>query len=783
MFVSNASSAGGYQIARSVRMRSSAPGYFSRTPSVAGNLQTVTWSGWVKKSSQAVAQRVFGATTSNTQGFLLFQSTDTLMISEVNGTTVQFKLETVQLFRDPNAWYHIVFILDTTNATLGERLRLYVNGSRVTAFSTAVYPPQNYSSLSINTVNPHFIGNSVNSLDGNIADVTFIDGTAYGPSSFGKTDSITGVWSPIKYSGSYGTNGFFLNFNDNSASTAAAIGRDTSPNGNNYTPTNISVTSGSTYDSALDTPLGSGGADRGNYCSLNAISPNPGNKLSPVDGNLTLLMSTGTNAYFGCPGSFVMTSGKWYWECLMGAKDSAAGQWYQLGIISSDIVWPSGTNIGGNIGGYCYINDGTLGTAGGGSPAVSGTYGAVFTTGDVIGIAFDADNGTLLFYKNGVSQGTAFTAITNISSGFVPAFEIYRSAGTVQTMFPNFGQRPYSYLAPAGFRSLHTGSIVAPTIKKSNLFFDATTYSGTGVARSVVNGGLQSDLLWIKNRNGSTNYSNQLQDSSRGAARQLFSDSSAVEVASTTMVTSFNSNGFSVSTSPQVNGNANSLVAWQWKKGAATGFDIVVYTGTGANATVPHALGAAPKLILVKAVSPTIRDWRTYHSNLTSSAYALSLNLNVAEQLDATSWNSTAPTSTVFSVGTSLLTNASSGTFISYLFAEIPGFSRIGKYTGNGLVDGPFVNCGFRPRWLLTKRADAASSWWLQDTMRSQTNPMNALLFAELAGLEYTTAGVECDFLSNGFKPRHTNAGGNASGGRYIFMAFAENPFKYALAR
>ena len=270
---------GGYTIARSVRLRSSASAYFNRTQT-SGNRRTYTYSAWVKRGNLTTKQNLFGTivypTPSNYQSYWSFLADNTFEIALYSGSSYLGQLITTQVFRDPSAWYHIVVQVDTTQATSSNRLKLYVNGTQVTSFSTTNYPSQNTDTF-INT-DTYQVGigrvapfSGTEYFDGYMAEINFIDGQALTPSSFGETDSITGVWKPKAYSGTYGTNGFELNFSDNSASTAATIGKDYSGNGNNWTPNNISVTAGATYDSMQDVPTLTS-ATAANYAVLNPLS-------------------------------------------------------------------------------------------------------------------------------------------------------------------------------------------------------------------------------------------------------------------------------------------------------------------------------------------------------------------------------------------------------------------------------------------------------------------------------------------------------------------------------
>lgn len=323
-----------------------------------------------------------------------------------------------------------------------------------------------------------------------------------------------------------------------------------------------------------------------------------------------------------------------------------------------------------------------------------------------------------------------------------------------------------------------------PVINRGDDYFAVVTYTGNGTSQTISGLRFQPDFVWIKGRSGATDHA--LYDAQRGVQSRLESNTTDAQVTSDNGVTAFNSDGFSIGSLAQVNTNGATYVAWCWKEGATQGFDIVTYTGTGANATVGHGLGVAPSMIIVKGRTGAATSWLVYHQfmNATPAAGYLVLNTTAAYAALSTVWNSTSPTSSVFSVGTNASTNANTINYVAYLFAEVAGFSRFGSYTGNGSADGPFVFCGFRPRFVLFKRTDSSTNgnWMLLDSVRDTYNVEEKVLFANLSNAEAT--GGQADFLSNGFKIR-TGAGSNVneSGGTYIFAAFAENPQKFALAR
>ena len=781
---------GGYQISRSVRLRSSASAYLNRTFGTPTSGTTWTWSGWVKFGtigSGALFEAGTGA--SNTFHRCTFgqvsQELNWRQVTPVGGLAAE--KGTTQLFRDPSAWYHIVCVWDTNNGTAADRQRVYVNGVQVTAFSASTNPSSGLVSYFNTSGYVHYlgavnIGGLGNYFDGYLTEINFIDGQALTPSSFGETNAVTGVWQPKKYGGTYGANGFYLNFSDNSGVTATTIGKDYSGNGNNWTPNNISVTAGVTYDSMTDVPTLTS-ATAANFATLNPLSQSTGGSAVPSNGNLTLSQATNNIQVASTIG---MSAGKWYYEhtiTVLGGENS-------VGIGPSTAAAAAGTTTGQ----YGYYYNGNKYISG----AIS-AYGAAYTTGDVIGVAYDADTGSLTFYKNGTSQGVATTGIT----GTMFALAATRSAGGQNSSNLNFGQRPFSYTPPTGFVALNTYNLPAPTISNGASYMAATLYTGNGTSQTIantVNGvNFQPDFVWVKGRSGATGHN--LSDSVRGTASTLFSNTTGAENASSSRINAFNSNGFSVGNDTDVSTNTATYVGWQWNAGGSTvtnttgtisaqvranptaGFSVVTYTGIGAARTVGHGLGVAPSFIIFKNRS-AVSTWIVYSTAWSNpGTNYLQLNSTLALQNDGTGqfFNSTAATSSVFSIGTSNDVGGNGSNYVAYCFAPVAGYSAFGRYTGNGSTDGPFVYLGFRPRMIMCKRTDAISNWNMADAMRPEYNPADKILLANSSSAELSSYPV--DFTANGFKVRNTEGGYNTNGGTHIYMAFAENPFKLSLAR
>ena len=784
--LAGASGQQGYFLNRSVRTRSSASAYFNRTPSASGSQTIWTYSAWIKRGILNVTPFLLSAAepSGTTDYDAIDLSGDTLRIYFRGGNSGY--LQTTQVLRDPSSWYHIIVSVDTTQATSSNRIKLYINGVQVTAFSTATYPIQNYATyFNINgrktTIGATALPTPSGFYDGYMTEINFIDGQALTPTSFGAYDVLTGVWQPKKYVGTYGTNGFYLNFNDNSAATAAAIGKDSSGNGNNWTPNNISVTAGVTYDSMTDVPTLTS-TTTANYCVLNPLYT-LGSAKTFADGNLKCLgtANAGAQAY-GTP-TIQSIIGKFYLEAIPSNLDSTTSSY--IGGFSTSVAYYAPT-------GQLYN----------GSSWVA--YGASYTTNDVIGLAFDTVAGTIEFFKNGVSQGQRTGLL--LSAGF-DIFSSSNAASVVPSWTFNFGQRPFTYTPPTGFNRLNTYNLPAPTIANGAAYMAATTYTGTGTTQSIantVNGvNFQPDFVWFKSR--AMTYAHALFDSVRGVTKGLETNSTAAELTSTAGndLSAFTSTGFTVG-APQnwnsPNNAASNPVAWQWKASNAAavtntsgsrtsqvsanpsaGFSIVAYNGNGtAGATVGHGLGIAPSWIILKNTSST-QAWTVGTAQPAGWDRYMTLNSTDAVTLDGTVWNTTNPTSSVFTLGTSLRVNGNGGSYVAYCFAEISGYSKFGSYTGNGSADGTFVYLGLRSRFILIKNTTSASNWMIMDTSRLGYNVNNYTLSPNLSGTEQGYTPL--DILSNGFKIRTTDANWNTSGNTYIYAAFAENPFKLALAR
>jgi hypothetical protein len=956
---------GGYQISRSVRLRSSASAYFNRTPASAGDRQKFTISFWMKRGTIGTLDLFTG---NNANGFLGgFRSDNTLYLYDAGAASGGMQIWSQRVFRDPSAWYHIVIAVDTTQATDSNRFKVYINGIQETISTWNVgagasrYPSLN-ANFDWNNTNSHEIGYALNYgyFDGYFTEFNNVSGQQLDASSFGETNAITGVWQPKKYGGTYGTNGFYLPFSDNSgadsfgigvdksaealnrvelgntsvgytilgtmtfasagaaqvhlrdnnSSTAAAdpaglttntalgydFGRaikirkiatltaaasgtavtsifniqysddnvtwttvtgsatthtfsaglaqsnttDIDDNGshrywrlrylsgttagnfwiatldmyvnnigpNSWFPVNISTTAGATYDSMLDVPTlyADGGNGRGNYATLNALQDN----ATLVNGNLD---ATSLSSYSGRKATMQLpTTGKWYWETTVSNTSTTAGNWFIFGMVTNSFALTSAAVGAANAISFGDRNDSVSGVFNE-TTTVFSSASINFATNDILQCAYDADSGKFWFGKNNSWYDSSGTTTGNPATGSNQTltasakewFPFFQGNNTSSVANLNFGQRPFSYTPPTGFKALNTQNLPTPTISNGASYMAATTYTGTGSALSVsnaVNGvSFQPDFVWTKPR--STAVGHTLFDSLRGVTKYLQSNTTGAEGTAATSLTAFNSDGFTVNSDTSTGANGVTYIGWQWNAGGSTvtntsgsisaqvranataGFSVVTYTGNGTSgATVGHGLGVAPAMMIIKLRNST-ENWPVYHKNQNASPAngCTYLSLTNAYAAFTGIFNNTVPTSSVFTLGNNAQTNGNTNTYVAYCFAAVAGYSAFGSYTGNGSTDGPFVYLGFRPRFVMIKRTDVAATWYIWNTSSNTFNVIDTALFPNLTNAESSNVAYYCDILSNGFKPRATNTDVNASGGTYIYAAFSEVGFKYALGR
>ncbi len=901
----------GYEIERSLRFNDDDSTYIQRVSST-GNTKTWTVSFWMKfcEVSGATNQRLWSC-DGNSGTYNMFKiefyggsdANRRLAFLDDNHASSGVRFTTNRCFRDPNAWYHIVLAVDTTQATASNRVKIYVNGEQETEWLSGSehnhQPDQDYSTSVNANLKTHtwgrsysFGSTSADYFDGYLAEINFIDGSQLTPSSFAKTHSKTGQWVPKKYSGTYGTNGYHLTFSDNSNTTSTTLGKDSSGNGNNFTCNNFSVADGIDGDSFADTPTN-------NFCTLNLlVKSNDSQSLS--NGNLT--RSGGAKK---CMGTILLTNNKYYFEYKAADNNGNHG----VGVTQHD----TDTRDRENSEAAAYFANGEYKIESNGQTSGFSSYG----TNDIIGVAIDTTLATpkVWFAKNNTWQGTGdpSTAGYSLTAGKQYVFNVDHCSGgssTSGTAFFGAHKGEFNYTPPTGFVAACSANLPDPTIKIPDKHFESEIYTPNSGNLSVTGFEFQPDLLWLKSR--TQGYRHYWFDSVRGTGQKaLSSDRTSAEGDDAGSLTSFDSTGFTTSGSSGFNDNGSGTdgaIAWAWNAGdtetktytvtvvdsggnkfrfdgynanavtldlaeggtyvfnypsahplrfsttsdgthgggseyttgvthnsstqvtlvvasgapnlyyycanhsgmggfvrtnieagssnfdggiisdvkanPTAGFSIVGWTGTNGNGTLGHGLGVAPQVIIMKGRNVT-DQWTVGHHKLDASNpwhKGIPLNTNASTQDNSGFWNDTAPTSTVFSKGT-----WNDGyNMVAYCFSEVAGFSHFGKYTGNGSSNGTFVYTGFRPAMIISKTTNHTDGWQIWDNKRDPDNLMHYRLHPEDSAVESTSVNSnssQLDFCSNGFKWKGSSNDTNGNGDTYIYMAFAEAPFKYSRAR
>jgi len=901
----NAAAGDDHEISRSLRFNSGDSAYLDRTPSSATNRRTYTFSCWVKRSDLTLENNIFHA---NSSSWFRFESSQKIYFWYDGSNSVY----TDGIFRDPSAWYHLVLAVDTTQATASDRVKIYVNGVQQTLSGTQ--PTQNFDTGFNNNI-AHFIGSQgasgSNALNGYLAETHFVDGTQLAESDFGQYDS-NSVWQPKAYSGSYGTNGFYLKFADNSSN--AALGTDSSGNGNTWTVNNITAsgfdyvqsTTGSlyagswdqafngststpapyiynttasvswginisgtfeiytslpgTYQSSPTTYTLSNGAtyeksttaaewinlgSQTNVTSLSVNAPDPGAYVFAIRVDGTILVSTepkdtdslidsptdytadsGNNGGNYCTllplknaqtlsngnldvvggsswqrsvGTLGMYSGKYYWEYTITASNE-----HIIGVGPPDMQLsgnlgagdPAGSGYGTETG---YVN----GTGANGS--WSNTGGS--TDGDLIGIAFDADNGNMYVYKNGSALNGGIASHTGLVMPQVPVVSLN---GSSRSGVINFGQRPFAYTPPTGYVSLCSTNLADSTIADGGTAMNVALYTGNGASNSITGLGFAPDILWLKSRSNGTFPA--LANSVVGPNYFLRTNGTNTESGPgyNDDIVSFDSDGFTLGADTYYafcNTNTYTYVGWAWDSGTSTvtntdgsisaqvranqsnGCSVITWTAsTESAATIGHGLGKQPEFIIAK--SRTVDDnFYVFHPALdTGGTISQTLYLNTTDgktNITGVWGHWTEMNSSTFGIYDTSGNYTNNGNMCAFCYTSVEGFSSFGSYEGNGSADGPFVYTGFKVAWLMIKNANTnGETWTIHDSTRDVDNPAEHRLEPNSGSAESTgTSARYKDLLSNGFKIRGTSGEQNTNGDTYIYAAFAEHPFKSARAR
>jgi hypothetical protein len=817
-----AASAGGsdfytHQIANSARFTSS--GVLTRTAGTPTNIDKFTISFWVKKSEIGATQNfIFGDQSNINYQRLGFNSSDKLELHEQRGAGDSNGLRTVdQVFRDTSAWYNVVWVYDSGNATEEDREIFYVNGTRLTDVEgwDGGYPSQNRDSVFNQSGSTLKIGGASsyygNYLNGYMAEVVFNDGQAYAASDYGETKN--GVWIPKDPSGlTFGNNGFYLKFESSSD-----IGNDSSGNNNDFTESGVD-----THDQMLDTPTFDSSSNGGNFCVMNPLNSGSNNTFS--EGNLKVTNSSGGCSALGTMS--LVTGHKWYFE---GKVTGSGNNW--IGIIEEN-GYTNSANTNSSIAGSSGFNNYLYGYNGSIYYGANSTAtGATITTDDIIGVLVDLQSATntIQFYKNGSAQGSAFN-LTGTGINYTPMSD--RGSSTGNGFWFNFGQEgtfgtgsgggnsdvngygSFYYDDGAAAKAICTANLpiadaVDPAQTDDNFpqkLYDSKIWTGGGTSTAVSGLGFQPDFVWIKERENSSTYG--AFNSTMGNTKLLglgMTAAAEVDQSADPGLESFDSDGFTVdypnTADFYVNRSGEPYIAWNWRANGGTtstnstgsvnvtqqvdpsgAFSISTYTGAGGTGNIGHGLSSAATFVIIKQTNG-VNNYCVYAKGAQDSGALFAYMDSNSIFQSGSIFGNTEPSSTLVYLGDNNEVNHTSRDYIAWCWANVEGYCKSGHWIGNANANGSFIYTGFKPAFLMLRYIGSGESWVILDDERDGYNPTNKNVRANSSNAEASGSTYNIDFLSNGFKPRTTWEGLNGSGYRIVYLAMAHNPFKYATAR
>ena len=775
--------------------------FLSKTFSSGTSPSQVIVSTWFQRcalgSDQAILASL-GGVISSSSNRLLITSADKIRVHTESGSSTTTQYESDRVFRDIG-WYHILLSIDGT-ASGSDTVKVFVNGDEVALTKTVGSDFTGSLNSWGNSGALHFIGkynNGVTDLfpwKGYFSQYTFLVGSSIqsgsatvsdflGTHTFGTNGSQVIPNSDANIAllaSNAGGNSFSLDF-----SNSGSLGNDASSNNNDFTPTGMTSANAT------------GNTPSKMYSTMNMLISGDAGTVTFAEGNRRV---TGTAG--GDSGTFstlpLPTTGTTEFQMTTNNGEGRVGICCYENCLAAAAL-PSNNTFGGSAVGfnaaYSYDEPGTLRQRTQ-STQTTTAFGLPWSNGDVITVRYNADANELNFLLNNSAQGTTVSTVAGLTYyAAVARFNNYDCTF-------HFDEADFPHTIGSGNKTINTEDLATPSFQGKD-FFDATLYTGNS-ATQIVGGGSDSKFTasaWIKSRSATS--SNMLYDRVRGTATDLHSNAPDAQVFDADTLTSFLQRGGELSADSQVNLNTGTFVLWQWLAGSsATGgitnttgstnstlvtsvaqnFSVGTFTGTGVSETIGHSLGGVPDALFVKNATVGSTDWAVYIKNINGITgnpenNVLELNTTIVATANATVWNSDAPTSTVFSVGTSSQTNQSGQTISFMAFRSIPGVCKVGSYTGNGTTNGPWVNFEFKPRWVLIRRADSGGDpWCIIDMARNPFNSTTDPLVLRPNTTDIDTSGTlgSVDFLSNGIKFNSITSAGNGSLGNFVYIAMAD---------
>ena len=722
--------------------------------------------------------------------------------------------------KDYSAWYHIMHVIDHSTSPY---VFIYING--VLQDYSTIYGTKsgngygtNFSPVSGDTF---FIGSNYSNQCGNayFAHTYWIEQQALLPTAFGEFDSDTNQWNPIEYDGTFTGNSFFLDYAD-----ASDFGKDVSGLDNHFTSASIPA-----HQQVIDTPQNTNG---GSFAVING-GDTDGNSswgTGVVNGKLQNGNRTMKNVSGVAKGRATFpldeVNGS-YWEVRWGAATDC-----NCGILKfADNSMKTSSQIGAD---PAFPQTGYKGSTG--VIATDGSTEATYATaaaGDIVAFAYKAGRlyvgkvasagaEATWFNSGNPSNGTGYVNATaktdpngqNWTAGFGISHTVnfgqdssFAGTETAQANKDANGFGQFWGSVPTGYRAMCSSNLPNSTIDKPEVHFNTVLYTGNGGSSTaaITGVGFQTDLNWIKKRNGTTDH--YLTNSVTGLSKGLLSNTTAASD-SIQRITSFDSDGFTLPATlySYVNTNGDNYTAWNWLAANGTtsntdggitstvsvnttaGFSIVKWAGNSSQTTVGHGLSVAPSMVMIKDVDNT-NAWVVWTPALTDGRYSVELNETSAQSNTGWSGVTTAPTAAYFNVANNSAVNATGRNYVAFCWNNVEGYSKSGMYTGNGLTEGMFIYTGFRPAWVMLKCFNTGGSWPMVDKVRNFVGSSSTIgRNGSIPRLRANTSGIEDDMnrillQSNGFKIPVSYAESNGNGNSYLYLAFAKSPFKNSRAR
>lgn len=757
---------GGYQVPASLEC--SYPQYLTYTPSSAGNSRKWTFSSWLRPGYVSTRQTLISTGASSTYYTSLWYDEGCInFYNTYGGTGADCQLKTHEINRDPSAYMHVLFIYDSANATEADRMQLWVDGVRVTVFDVSDLPgPSLLSSMTLAA--QHIIGEDAITtgwrLRSNISQVALINDAVEAATSFGEWHpDCPQVWRPKRVRDVFSdAESWFLDFADNTSTTT--IGYDTSGNGNHWT-----LVGGYTYSALPDSPTNT-------LTRFNRLENEDATwQIEWNNRNVKKLTTNGVWQNIAC--DQYHASGKLYIEIQVGTIDFI--NYTEYGIGTQDVSRNGAISQGGT-GNYWCITNAVSGQwnayDGVSNHAISG-WTTNLTAWDVIRIAVDIDAGKVWFGLNWDWDGDP-------AAGTSPTFSSV--SGAVALMFASYGigtqiqmrADAFIYGAPTGFKPFSLKNMEIPSIVNPREYFHPLAYAGDATDGRIIPTDNIVDHSIIKRTSSALAWQNW--DRPRNPTwptnwPSLIINWDATTVEYLAYAVYPGQTGTGLKLGPHdTNRSGSDYVAYNWTEDAAAGMDIVLYTGDNtSNRQISHGLGVKPEMMWVKNRDNS-QNWMAYFEGL-GPTYYTRMNTSDASGVFSTIWNDTEPDAAEFTIGSGNAVNRNGDDCVAYLFASVPGFSKVFSYTGNASSDGPYVYCGFKPAFLLIKDTDGAYSWRVLDIARDTLNPLTSVLYPDSTAAETSDGPV--DSLANGFKIRTANNGFNNNANFHVGVAFAHYPF------